>query len=79
MFLQDPDNIPPVLAIEVQAQAISHAGGPWTSGKGAGALLSLPQEAHIVHLRLVLRLTDWQPDPVDCWFRPVHASVVCHH
>ena len=79
MFLQDPDPIPPIMADKVQAQDIPPVGGPRATGEGAGASLSRPWKAHIVHLRLVLHLTDQQPAPVDCRFCPVHASEVCRH
>ena len=39
VFHEYPDAIPPVLAVEVQAQAIPRARGPWETGKGVGAPL----------------------------------------
>ena len=39
VFLKDTDAILPVLAVEVQAQAIKRAKGPLTTRKGAGAPL----------------------------------------
>ena len=79
MFLQCPDPFPPVMADKLRTQSILRVGGPWASREGAGAYLSRPWEAHIVHLGLVLRLTDRQLVPVDCRFRPVHALAVCRH
>ena len=74
MFLQCPYPFPSVMTNKLQAQAIPHVGGPWASREGAGAYLSRPWEAQIVHLGLVLRLTDRQPYPVGYGLRPVHAS-----
>ena len=79
MFLQDPDPIPPLLAVNVQAQAITRVGGTRASKKGPGASISRTQKVHIVHLRFVLRLNDRQPAPVYCKFRPVHVLAVCQH
>ena len=53
MLLQDTDLIPPVLPVEVGAQAIPRVGGPRASGEGAGSSLRCPQESHIVYLGLV--------------------------
>ena len=79
VFLHDPDTTPPVLAAKVQTQAIARVGGPQEAGEGAGESIFRPQEDHIVHLGLVLCLTDRHPDPVDCGFRPVNAFLVCRH
>ena len=49
---------PPVLADKVQAQLIQSTGGPRAAGEGEGAFLSQPRKARIVHLGLVLLLTD---------------------
>ena len=79
VFLYNPDTTPPVMAAKVRAQAIPCAGGPWAVGEGSGVLLSQPREAHVVHLRLVFRLTDQQPAPVDFWFHHVHTPTVFRH
>ena len=77
VLIQDTDTTLPVLAAKVQLQAVTRAGGPWAAREKSGALLSQPQKSHIVHLRLVICLTNRQPDPVDCGFYPMHASEVC--
>ena len=79
MFLQTPDNTPPVLDATVRAQSIPLAGVTWSAGEGAGESLSQQWKAHVVHLRLLLRLTDRNTAPVDCNFRPMHATEVCRH
>ena len=79
MFLQNLDPIPPVLADKLLSQAIPHVGGHRATVEGAGALLTKPRKSHILHLRLVLRMTDQNPDPVDFGFHPVHASAVRRH
>ena len=63
-----------MLAVKLRAQEIPHGGGPQEAreGAGAGALLSPARKSHIINLRLVLRLTDLHPDPVDWGFRTVH-------
>ena len=60
VFLEDPNAIPPVLAVGMQAQDIQSAREPRATRKGAWAPLFRPRKYHIVYLRLVLRLTDGQ-------------------
>ena len=79
VILQDPDPIPPMLPVEVRAQAIPRAGGSQSSREGARALLCCPRKAHVLHLGLVYCLTDQQPTSVDYGLSPVHAAVVCCH
>ena len=78
MLLQYPDTIPPVLHVEVIVQAIPRVGGPRVAweGAGAGASLSQPWKAHIAYLGLLYRLTDRNPDPIDCRLCPVHVMAV---
>ena len=64
VLLQDPDPIPPVMHVEVGAQAIPRVEGPQASEEGAGSLLRCPQEAHIVYLGLVSCQADQQATPV---------------
>ena len=68
---------PPVLADKVQAQDIPRDGGPQESREGVGESISQPRKDQIVHLRLVLHLTDQHSAQVNCGFCPVHASPVC--
>ena len=79
ILLQDPDISPPVMDSKVQAQAIPCVGGPQAYGEGAGAFLSRSRKDHILHLGLVLCLTDSQTAPDDCGFRPVHKLAACRH
>ena len=76
MLLQDPDTIPPVLPVEVKAQAIPNVGVPLAAREGAGESLRCPQEAHIVHMGLVFCLADWQPDPFNCGLCTMHSLAV---
>ena len=76
VLLQDPDPIPPVMPVEVRAQAVPRAGGSRASGEGARALLCHPRKAHVVHLGLVYCLAERQPNPVNCRIGPMHSTVV---
>ena len=60
VFHKNPDAIPLLLAIEVQAQAIPHARGIWATGKGAEARICIPQKYHIIYLRVVLCMNEKQ-------------------
>ena len=71
VFLENPDSIPLFMDVEVRAQAISRARGPWETRKGEGALLCRPWKYHTVYLRVVLRLNNWQPVPVYHRLLPV--------
>ena len=79
MLFQDTDPTPPVLPVEVRAQAIPRVGGPWASREGAGASLRHPWESQIIYLGLVYCMYDRQPNPVYCGLSPVHTVVVCYH
>ena len=79
VFLKYSYTTHPVMAAKVRDQAIPRTGGPRTDGEGAGEFLSQLQKSHIVHLGLVLRLTDRQTAPFDCGFHPVHALAVFRH
>ena len=76
VFLQDYDPIPPVLHVEVVAQAITRVGGTWASREGAGVGASIIHtwEAHTVYMGLVYCLDDRQPTPVYCGISTVHAA-----
>ena len=58
---------------------IPHTGGTQASGEVLGKILSRTWKSKIIQLKLVLRLTDRQPAPVDFGFRPMHALEVCHN
>ena len=61
VFIWDNDAIPPVPTDKMRAQAIPRVGGTCTTGKGAGAPLFCPREAHVIYLWVVLRMTDRKP------------------
>ena len=79
MFLDDPDDIPLVLSVEVLVQGIPRARGPWATGKGEGAPLCRLWEAHILYLQVMLHMTDRHSVPVYLQLHPVHAITVCRH
>ena len=79
MLLQDTDNIPPVLPVEVRAQDIPCVGGPQEVGEGARELIFIPLEAQMLYLGLMYRLDDRRTTPVDFRICHVHAAVVCRH
>ena len=79
VILQDPDPIPPVMPIEVRAQAVPRTGGYQASGEGARALLCHTRKAHFVQLGLVYCLADRHLNPIYCGLSTVHAAAVCRH
>ena len=50
MFLQDSDDISPVLLVEMIPETVPSSKGPRAAGEGAGALRHDFWEADVVHL-----------------------------
>ena len=70
---------PQILAAEMIVHASPGARGTWASGKGTGETFCRLWEAHIIKLRIMLHMTDWQPVTVYLWIRFVHSTMVCRH
>ena len=65
VFLQDPEDVSPIMAVRVFPQALPGLQGPWESGKGAWSLIHALWKTDIKDLGNVFRLTDWKPVPVN--------------
>ena len=79
VLLEDSDSTPLVLDVEVRAQAIPCERGTQETRKWAGVPICRPWKAHIIYLRVVLRMTDRQLVPVYCRFHPMHSTMVCRN
>ena len=79
LFLQNYDDISPVIFVEMILEPVPSLRGPQTSGKRAGAMCCDFCEAGVVHLGEVFHLNDWKP--VTVYFRifTVHPSPIRRH
>ena len=72
VLLQDPDTVPPVLAVKMIPHAVIDMRRPKASGKGSFLLLQALQETDFKYLWDVFYMTDRQPVPLHLSLLPMY-------
>ena len=79
VFLQDPEDVPPLLAVEVVPQEVPGPWGPCAVGKGWWSMRRAHKKTDVKDLWNLFCLTDWQKVTVNFWLHPIHKLFVFLH